>query len=48
MEGKIDELKGELFSLTGDINFKKALNMGAVLQGIDLSGATTKRKTCLW
>ena len=32
VEGKIDELKGELFSLTGDINFKKAPNMGAVLQ----------------
>ena len=32
MEGKIDELKGELFSLTGDVNFKKAPNMGAVLQ----------------
>ena len=32
VEGKIDELKGELFSLTGDINFKKAPNMGTVLQ----------------
>jgi len=32
VEGKIDELKGELFSLTGDVNFKKAPNMGAVLQ----------------
>ena len=32
VEGKIDELKGELFSLTGDINFTKAPNMGAVLQ----------------
>ena len=31
-EGKIDELKGELFSLTGDIHFKKTPNMGAVLQ----------------
>jgi hypothetical protein len=29
---KIDELKGELFSLTGDVNFKKARNMGAILQ----------------
>ena len=32
VEGKIDELKGELFSLTGDVNFKKVPNMGAVLQ----------------
>jgi hypothetical protein len=32
MEGKIDKLKSELFGLTGDVNFKKAPNMGAVLQ----------------
>ena len=47
VEGKIgNELKGELFNLTGDINFKKAPNMGAVLQAnVDtLSAAATKRK----
>ena len=32
VEGKIDELKSELFDLTADVNFKKATNMGAVLQ----------------
>ena len=32
VEGKIEELKCELFSLTGDVNFKKAPHMGAVLQ----------------
>jgi len=28
---KIKELKNELFSLTGDINFKKSINMGEIL-----------------
>lgn len=28
---KINELKGELFKLTGDVNFKKSKNMGGIL-----------------
>lgn len=31
-DGKIEQLKGELFDLTGDVNFKRAENMGAILQ----------------
>lgn len=31
-DGKIEELKGELFGLTGDVHFKRAENMGAILQ----------------
>ena len=29
---KINELKGDLFKLTGDVNFKKTSNMGEILQ----------------
>ena len=33
VEGKIDELKGELFSLTGDVNLKKDPQYGSSLAG---------------
>jgi len=29
---KTNQLKGDLFKLTGDLNFKKATNMGEVLK----------------
>ena len=29
---KVDELKGALLSLTGDVNFKRAGNMGGILE----------------
>ena len=31
-EGKIAELKRDLLTLTGDVNFKRAANMGEILQ----------------
>jgi len=31
-KAKIKELKGDLYTLTGDVNFKKATNMGEILQ----------------
>lgn len=41
--GKIDELKGELHALTGDVQFKRASNMGGILQAaIDFIGRNYK------
>jgi len=30
--GKVEQLKSDLLDLTGDVNFKKAENMGEILQ----------------